>query len=239
MVLFFGIFIFCSVRYISVEQKNLAEEKAFSELSDRMYKETISEDEKWSTETFTPMPGLAKLKNQNNDLYGWIKIEGTNVDYPVMFTPDNPEYYLRRDFEQNYSLSGTPFLDGESREGCGNYIIYGHNMKNTTMFGDLGNYTDKEYFRGHRYIELYTLSENSRYEIFAVFLANANGDFRYYEYTDLSDEQRFHEYVDTILIYSLYDTGTKAIVGDELITLSTCSYHANDGRLVVVGKKIK
>lgn len=83
---------------------------------------------------------LAKYESifeQNNDFFGWLQIEGTAVDYPVMHTPEDPEYYLRKNFDGDYSVSGVPFITSECYEGCGNYIIYGHNMKNGSMFNSM------------------------------------------------------------------------------------------------------
>ena len=188
------------------------------------------------------LPEYAALYEQNNDLFGWLRINDTPINYPVMHTPDEPQYYLRRAFDKSDAQSGTPFLDGDCFEGCGNYILYGHHMKNETMFGTLPKYADKEYWEQHKTICFDTLYEHGEYEVIAAFYgkAIAKGDpgFRYYQYTDLTDPDVFAEYMEQVNAAAIYDTGITAEYGDELITLSTCSYHTTDGRFVVVAKNV-
>ena len=182
------------------------------------------------------------LHEMNNDLFGWLRIDETPINYPVMHTPDDPQYYLRRAFDKSSSQSGTPFLDGACFEGCGNYILYGHHMKNETMFGTLPKYADKEYWEQHRTICFDTLYEHGEYEVIAAFYgkAIAEGDpgFRYYQYTDLTDPSAFAAYISQVKAAAEYETGATAEYGDVLITLSTCSYHTANGRFVVVARKI-
>ena len=96
------------------------------------------------------LPEYAALYEQNSDLFGWLRIDDTPINYPVMHTPDDPQYYLRRAFDKSNAQSGTPFLDGACFEGCGNYIIYGHHMKGGTMFGTLPKYADEKYWEQHK-----------------------------------------------------------------------------------------
>lgn len=182
------------------------------------------------------------LKEQNPDFFGWIAIEGTELNYPVMHTPEDEEYYLHRNFDGETSQSGVPFLSAACYKDCGNYIIYGHNMKNGTMFASLLSYANPRYWEEHPVIQFDTLEENGEYEVLAVFYSqayqqNAEGVFRYYQYTDLSTPDQFAEYIKQIRHIALYDTGIQAEYGDQLITLSTCSYHTKNGRFVVVAKK--
>lgn len=184
------------------------------------------------------------LAEKNPDFWGWIKIEGTQLSYPVMYTPDDPEHYLRRDFDGNYSTHGVPFLDGACLDDCGNYIIYGHHMKDGTMFGTLISYAKKDYWEAHPIIQLNTSEGQSTYTILAAFYAKVyNKDdsavFRYYQYADLTDPDLFNEYVEQIKLASLYDTDVDTQPGDQLLTLSTCSYHTEDGRFVVVAREQK
>lgn len=188
------------------------------------------------------LPSYAALYAENSDLFGWIQIDGTDLNYPVMYTPDDPEYYLRRAFDRSKSTSGVPFLDGECPEDGRNYLIYGHNMKNGTMFSALLSYTEQEFYEEHPLIRFDTLFEKGEYEVMAVFYAKVydTGDqevFRYYQYTDLSSPERFQDYVAQVEAASLYDTGVTAEYGDQLLTLSTCSYHTDNGRFVVVARK--
>lgn len=202
----------------------------------------------FQTDTETDVPEQEfhrydKLYEQNQDLFGWVSIDGTELNYPVMHTPDDPEHYLHRAFDGTNSSSGVPFLDGKCYTSCGNYIVYGHHMKNGTMFAALLDYADKEFWKKHPIIRFDTLEKEGKYEVLAAFYGKAYrvGDenvFRYYNYTDLTDETAFHEYMDFVSQSSLYDTGVTAEYGDQLLTLFTCSYHTTDGRFVVVAKEI-
>lgn len=188
------------------------------------------------------LPEYADIFAQNSDFYGWLRIDGTPINYPVMYTPEEPQYYLHRAFDKSGARSGTPFLDGACYEGCGNYILYGHNMKNDTMFGTLPKYAKKSFWEQHPTVCFDTLYEYREYAVIAAFYAKpvaktADG-FRYYKYTDLTDPSVFADYMAQVGAAALYDTGITANYGDELITLSTCSYHTEDGRFVVVAKRI-
>ena len=202
----------------------------------------VPEQEKTESTEPTVLPEYAELYEKNGDFFGWIKIDNTPINYPVMHTPEDPQYYLRRAFDKSSSQSGTVFMDGACFEGCGNYIIYGHHMKNETMFGTLPNYAEKDYWEEHRIISFDTVYEHGEYEVIAAFfgvvLAEDEPGFRYYRYKDLTDPEIFEEYMDQLKTVAVYDTGITAEYGDELITLSTCSYHTTDGRFVVVAKKI-
>lgn len=179
------------------------------------------------------------LAEQNADMVGWIRIEGTTIDYPVMQTPDDFNFYLRRNFDKEYSNLGTPYI----QENCDlktsdNLILYGHHMLDGGMFSDLDLYKKKSFWEKHKTIRFDTLDEIAEYEILAVIVTTAYrpDSFRYYEYTGGSQE-RFEKYVSDCKRLSLYDTGVNAEYGDKLITLSTCEYSQNDGRLLVVAKK--
>ena len=190
------------------------------------------------------MPTYKELAAMNSDLFGWVTIEDTPIDYPVMFTPKNPEYYLRKGFNKKYSYSGVPFMDGNCKRDGNHYLIYGHNMKNQTMFGTLPKYLKKDYWQKHQIISFDTLTESREYQIMAVFRSKAyskdeTGVFRYYNYVDISKQERFESYVKNVLRESAFQTGITAEWGDELLTLSTCDYYTENGRLVVVAKRIK
>ncbi len=182
------------------------------------------------------------LYEQNHDLFGWVRIDETALNYPVMHTPDDPEHYLRRAFDGTYSASGVPFLDGECYEGCGNYIVYGHHMKNGSMFATLSDYADEAFWRAHPTVHFDTVAQPGEYQVLAAFYAKAHtvdetDVFRYYNYTDLTDEAVFDDYLRHVRAAALYDTGVTAEYGDQLLTLSTCSYHTADGRFVVVARQ--
>lgn len=189
------------------------------------------------------LPQYEALWQQNDDLAGWLSINGTEIDYPVMHTPEDPEHYLRRAFDGSYAVSGCLFIDGSCVPGSDHVIIYGHQMKNGTMFGSLSKYADEEYAKEHAVICFDTLYTQGVYEVLAAFYSRVYSDqdrdvFRYYQYADLSDSSTFADYVRQVEEAALYDTGTRAQYGDTLLTLSTCSKHVRNGRFVVVAKKI-
>lgn len=189
------------------------------------------------------LPGYAALYAENPDMFGWLRVAGTALNYPVMYTPDEPEYYLRRAFDGSYARSGTPFLDAACYDGCGNYIIYGHNMKNGAMFAALLGYAERDFWQQHPHINFDTLYAEGEYEVLAAFYTEAAPEseadaFRYWRYADLTAEDAFNEYVDRVYEAALYDTGVKAAFGDSLLTLSTCSYHGDNGRFVVVARQL-
>ncbi len=182
------------------------------------------------------------LHEQNADMAGWLYVEDTLLDYPVMYTPEEPEYYLRRGFDGSYAASGSLFIAAGCAPDSSHVIIYGHNMKNSSMFGDLDRYAEESYGRAHARIHFDTLAEEGTYELLAAFYSRVYTDqdqdvFRYYQYTDLSDPAVFTEYVRQVQAASLYDTGVTAQYGDKLLTLSTCSYHTEEGRFVVVARQ--
>ncbi len=244
------VFIFSAYQLISYYTASQKDDDAFDKLSEQVQKleQTMdtdtSEGTEGSTETADPqkLPHISALYEQNSDTFGWIRIEDTKVDYPVMYTPDNEQYYLRKNFEKKYSQSGVPFLAAGSFENCGNYLIYGHNMKNGSMFASILNYEKKSYWEEHKIIKLDTMYEQAEYEVIAAFRARIVPDgqdgFRYYLYTNLTEESKFNEYIAQVEQHAIFETGIEAEYGDQLLTLSTCAYHTTDGRFVVVAKRI-
>lgn len=195
-----------------------------------------------SREPFAGIDRYKKLYEQNPHMAGWIQIEGTRIDYPVMLTPKEPEHYLHRAFDGSYSYSGIPFV-GSGGMDSDNVIVYGHNMKNGTMFSDLLMYADKRYWEQHPIIRFPSLYEDRSYEIIAAFYAKVHyrdekNVFRYYNYGGDLLRPEFEEYLKQIKQLALYDTGITSQYGDSLLTLSTCSYHVKNGRFVVVARKL-
>ena len=196
------------------------------------------------SEDKTILPELTELYRQNNDLVGWICVEDTNINYPVMQTVDNPNYYLKRGFDKEYSSYGCPYVqeDCDVLKPSDNLVIYGHHMNNGSMFADLEKFKDEDFWRGHKTIAFNTLTEKNEYEILAVFKTVVYTDspeaFKYYRFTDAQSPEEFDAYIDKCKELSLYNTGVSAEYGDKLITLSTCEYSRTNGRLVVVAKKV-
>ena len=159
-----------------------------------------------------------------------------------MYTPDEPEYYLHLNFDKEYEKRGLPFLDGNTDFiNSSNYIIYGHNMHDGTGFKDLLKYKDESFYKVHPVITFDTLYELAEYEVISAFYSKIYYEkeevFKYYKYIDILDELSFKEYVSAINELSLYNIKSNISYGDQLITLSTCSYHTEEGRFVVVAKK--
>lgn len=190
------------------------------------------------------LPQFATLFQINPDFYAWLKIEGTQLDYPVMYTPADGDYYLYRDFQKKDSKYGLPFIDYHASviPRSTNLLIHGHNMKDGSMFATLAKYQSRAFFDEHPIVEFDTLYETGDYEIFAAFLTEIfpddGEDFLYYQFINADTEAEFNDYVENALRLSLYDTKIRPTFGDELLTLSTCSYQVSDGRMVVVARKI-
>lgn len=201
---------------------------------------------------------MKELYGQNSDLIGWLYVDDTNIDYPVMQTPEDENYYLDRDFQKNYNSNGSLIMDTDSVVGSvtvandytdgtkpgTNLIIHGHNMKNGNMFGNLDKYRDINYEKEHNIIKFSSLYEEREYEVISVFLSQVylktqTDVFKYYQFFQADTEKEFANFYDNIKELALYDTGVSAEFGDEFITLSVCTYHVENGRLVVVAKRIK
>ena len=188
-----------------VDKSELDKEPVPEPGEDAPVSETLSEEELAAREAELAMEKYRALFDQNSDFVGWISIDGTNINYPVMWTPNNPNYYLKHSFEKEYSDYGVPYIDEDCVMGeSNNYVIYGHHMKNETMFHDLCNYASKDF---------------------------------YDEHPDM-DEEHFKNFMNSVHLRQLYDTGVDAEYGDHLITLSTCEYTYTNGRFVVVAKKV-
>lgn len=189
------------------------------------------------------LPYFVDMAAQNPDMIGWIKIDGTKLDYPLMYTPDDEEKYLHRDFDGNFSVGGLPFIgaDCSLEPRSDNLILYGHNMANGTMFHSLMNYDQKNYWQEHPVIHMSSLYEETEYEIIAAFYdqiyLKSDTCFKFYQFIDAEDETAFNEAITYFKEHALYDTGVTAEYGDKLITLVTCAYHVDNGRFVVVAKE--
>lgn len=181
----------------------------------------------------------------NEDMAAWLIIPGTNIDYPVMWTPFDENYYLYRDFEKKDNVNGSLLLDTDSSLNplTTNLIIHGHNMKSGAMFGRLTDYEDKDYYASHKEIILHTEECQKNYEIIAVFRSQVfkktDDVFKFYQFFQANTEEEFENFYQNIKDMSIYDTGVTAEFGDHFITLSTCVYHVKNGRFVVVAKEIE
>lgn len=186
-------------------------------------------------------PNYQELFALNEDFAGWLRIDGTKINYPVMHTPEDQQYYIHRDFYGKDSFSGTPFMGDRCDVNSQSIIIYAHNMNNGTMFGELDKYADQTYWKEHPVIEFDTLEEERQYEVFAAFqtriFKEGEDGFRYYQYIGDLTEKEFSEFTDQALRSSLYNTEIVPSYGEQLLILSTCSYHVEDGRFVVAARQ--
>lgn len=238
------------VRYFmdSAQQKEKYDELAA--LVEDARKETLPEApaeatpaEPESTEILAPtepvmLAEYAALYEKNPDTIGWITIDGTPVNYPVMQTPDRTDYYLHRNFNHEQSSQGCIYV----RETCDvfapsdNVTIYGHHMKDGSMFGSLKKFQKKSFWEEHHSIRFDTLYERHTYTVFAVFATSASvgQGFAYHSFEYAEDAADFDDFIATCKKLSFYDTGITPVYGDKIICLSTCEYTHTDGRLVVV-----
>ena len=183
----------------------------------------------------------AAVHEQNSDFVGWISIDGTNINYPVMQTIDNPNFYLKHGFEKQYSNYGIPYVQENCVLGFSdNLVIYGHHMNDGSMFADLCKYESEDFYREHPTIHFDTLSSLGEYEIVAAFktVAYSEEGFKFYHFVNAENEADFDAFVSQCKALALYDTGVNAEYGDKLITLSTCEYSRPNGRMVVVAKQV-
>lgn len=189
----------------------------------------------------TPWDVYGSVYAENKDFVGWISVPGTDIDYPVMQTKDRPNYYLDHGFDRVGSDYGVPYIQEDCTLGVSdNLVIYGHNMKDGSMFAGLMAYQKESFYRENPYIRFDNLEEFGTYEILAVFktIAEENRGFAYHEFVQAETPEEFDRYVQTCKKLAFYDTGVEALYGDRLITLSTCEYTDRNGRLVVVARQI-
>ena len=186
---------------------------------------------------------VQRLQEENSDIVGWLEIPNTTINYPVLQGKDN-EYYMYHNYKKQKSKNGSIFLtkDYDWSIPSSNLLIYGHNMQNGTMFQELLRYKKEEFYKQHPIIRFTTEKEDAEYEIISVFPSRVyykseKNVFRYYYFVNAKNEAEYNEFVKNAKKASLYDIEATAEYGDELITLTTCSYYTEDGRFVVVGRK--
>lgn len=186
---------------------------------------------------------FSALLEQNGDFVGWVSCEEIGLSYPVMHSPDDPEFYLYRDFYGKSSATGVPFMDGGCSPLSKNVMIYGHNMQNGTMFAPLLEYEGQAFADLHPYIRFETLYYSGVYQVIAAFYesihyADDQDAFRFYTYGGDLTRGRFEEYVDRCMEASTIDMGDDVTYDDDLLTLITCAYQHKNGRFVVVARRI-
>ncbi len=239
---YFGVYYFYSYR-TNMDYNELAALKGSEALTD-----TTPKNEFALHKTSIRMPDVLDeyktLYEKNKKLIGWLEIDDTIIDYPVMQTVNN-EYYLEHNFNQEYDKNGSLFLDYDCSiyPRSTNLIIYGHHMKSGQMFGQLQKYAKESYGKEHALIQFDSIYEKATYQVMYVFRSQVYNEndivFKYYRFINANSEEEFNSYMKEMAAMSLYDTGVTASFGDSLLTLSTCDNSQEDGRFVVVAKRIK
>lgn len=220
------------------ERRNATDDKYSELFGDET---TVTEAEETTAEDEPYVSPLYEIYEKNNDFVGKLTVEGTNIDYPVMQTAGDPEYYLRRDFYKEDDVHGVPFADAKCKIGeCDNLIIYGHNMYDGTMFAELEKFTDAE-FSKNGIIRFETLDGVSEYKVISVFTIGEDeiDMFPYHTMTYFDNPYyRPDDYVGQANYYAIWNDGDSVEDDAKLLTLSTCEYSHYNGRLVVIAKKI-
>lgn len=186
--------------------------------------------------TAPPCHDLAALQAENPDCVGWLTIPDTTVDYPIVWTPNDPEHYLRRDFYGNHASGGTPFLDGrnEAQAKGQNLIVYGHNMLDGSMFKPVLQYFTPNFQVTHEDIYLELNGAQYHYQVLAALETNTRSPV--YAYTDLSDTAEMEDFRSTLL----EETGLEAVPRTEgYLTLSTCNTQGGDSRVLVIAALVE
>lgn len=241
---------FFIVRKEAIEESNLLNDieigNNINEVKGSAKNNITSEKNKEKIEVSKSTERMAKvriLQEQNNDIVGWIEIKDTNINYPVLQGSDN-EFYLTHNYKKEKTEKGSIFLTKDydwNKPSC-NLLIYGHNIRNGQMFQDLLKYEDKEFYYKHPTIRFTTEDEDAEYEIISAFKSKVyykyeKNVFKYYDFVNANTEEEYNDFVENAKNASLYETGIEVEYNEQLITLITCSYHTEDGRFVLIGKK--
>ena len=245
MAFFVTLFVLCGAVLVHQCADGQKSAKAFADVA-KLVQEVQETPENDAAETVprevTAYEKYVPVLAENSDFVGWLSIDGTQINYPVVQTPDATNYYLKRNFQKQHSNYGTPYV----QENCDidlsdNIVIYGHNMRDGSMFADLCKYEDEDFYKTHKVIRFDTLSDYGEYEIVAAFKTVAYSDdgFKYYHFVNAESRAEFDAFVKKCKALADYDTGVGAKYGDKLLTLSTCEYSRENGRMVVVAKLVK
>ena len=233
-----GVLCFSGYKLISYFSENSRAEQAYEDIRSPELVDSTS----ISNSTYEDLlPYYQKLHEQNSHFIGWLSIPGTNVNYPVMQTPQEPNYYLYRDFHQKDAPSGSLFASEHSSvtRPSDVVIINGHRMKTGAMFGNFGKFLEQDYLTDHSRVVFDTLVGRNEYKIWCVFTeavdTGSAGEFQYYNYSDFSNETDFNGFVSQAKAHSkIENSDVSPKYGDHFLLLSTCEYTHDNGRLIVV-----
>ena len=205
----------------------------------------FARDELVDPATLTVLPEYEEFLSENPDLVGWLTIQGTKVDYPVVQKTEDNDYYLNHSFDGSEDSAGTIYVDYRSDivNPTTNTMVYGHNMKNGTMFGSLKNYLQEDFFKEYRYIQFNTIYEHRLYQVVSVGLSEVayqdENSYRYYNFIQANNMEEWQEFVDNVNSLAIYQSDVTLEPSDEILTLSTCNSYTEDGRLFIVAKRIQ
>lgn len=237
LIIIITLFSFCYFTYQLYNYNK--EENEQKELKDALIENVIvnnSEDnsiEEGNPEKKLPIDvNFTKLKEQNKDIVAWLYCEDTPINYPIVQARDN-NYYLRRLLDGTYNQAGTIFIDYKNNSTFEDYntIIYGHNMKNDTMFGTLTNYQKQEYFDKHKEMYLFTENKNFKIQLFAGFTTSSESDIYKFPKTSTTNDKLIKKAISR----STFKCDLEVSNEDRIVTLSTCSYDFENARYVVFG----
>ncbi|MCL1897097.1 MAG: class B sortase [Clostridiales bacterium] len=233
------VFSVSAYKLLSYYGADRASEKEFAEL---LPEEVIESGEGLSDYDFM-RPYYLGLREENPDMVGWLRIPGTRISYPVMQTPDNPEYYLDKNFKKEYTANGSLFASSISDvdEPTDVVIIFGHRMKTGAMFGSMGDFLDPDFLQEHETVIFDTFTCRNEYKVYCLFslAIGVAGEFDYYNYSDFFTEEMFDTFVSQAqAISNVENPGNKPVLGDKILLLSTCEYTHENGRLVLVAVRV-
>lgn len=247
--LFLAVFVVSAGMIVYTTVRGQKEEKVFEQLGQlvEQQRQTMADHPKPENPSDAagepPFTEYQALYEMNEDFVGWLTVPGTRVDYPVMYTPNWREYYLRRNFYRQYSLSGTPFVGEDASPDSDVFIIHGHNMKNGSMFWTLHDYEDADFYAEHPNFCFTTPTERREYEIFAAvktrILFEDEDGFRWYRQGGEQTEEEFTALTDWIAEHAMYETGVAPQYGEQIVLLSTCSYHTENGRFFIAARRVE
>jgi sortase B len=242
MMIFFIILLSCGYYLLDYCRESYGNRKSYEAVEDIAFPSggNDNQDSKECGKEENASIDFKALLSKNADCIGWLNIPGTDINYPVVQGSDN-SYYLTHDFYKNYASCGSLFLDyrNDADAEREHLIIYGHQMKDGSMFKALTGYKSESFYKEHKNLTLYLGENGYSYEIAAVYVTNVEKSGDYYNYLHGDTRQEQMEYLKKMAAYSLYDTGVTVTESDELLSLSTCEYSSKNGRLIVLARRVK
>ncbi|GGA74429.1 class B sortase [Ornithinibacillus halotolerans] len=237
------VFLFAAYNLVEIAMEYYKNRKSLEDVQETFYASAAEKGSANLTDKASDLPivqeEFKELLEQNEEVVGWIKIPGTEIDYPVLQADNNTDY-LNKGFNKEYSIAGSIFMDYRNTIDSmkQNTVIYGHRMKDGSMFDDLIKYKDEDFFEEHKTFEIKTLYDTYEAEIFAVYITTT--EFNYIE-TNFASDDEFAKYLTEIREQSMYQTDVEVDEDDQVLTLSTCDYllDPNEGRMVVQAKLVK